>query len=143
MLAGREAVVARTVLDTRAEAPAHAPWTALTRFARRKPLGAVGGLIVLALVLTAVLAPLISPYDPRQIIREAGNRVPVYVAPNPTYHGDGSRGTRHREPDHLRRPDLAVRRPRLSLDRGHRMVPRRHGRGLCRAADRPGRAARG
>ena len=80
-----EAVVARTITDTRSDAPTRAPWTALTRFARRKPLGAVGGLIVLALVLTAVLAPLISPYDPRQIIREAGNRVPVYVAPNPTY----------------------------------------------------------
>src|SRR5262249_33054696 len=85
MLAGREAVVARTVLDTRAEAPAHAPWTALIKFARRNPLGAVGGLIVLALVLTALLAPLISPHDPRQIIREADNCVPVYVAPSAAY----------------------------------------------------------
>jgi ABC-type dipeptide/oligopeptide/nickel transport system permease subunit len=85
MLASREAVVARAIADTRPEAPAHAPWTALTRFARRKPLGAVGGLIVLALVLTALLAPLISPHDPRQIIREADNRVPVYMAPGSAY----------------------------------------------------------
>jgi peptide/nickel transport system permease protein len=85
MLASREAVVARAIADTRPEAPAHAPWTALTRFARRKPLGAVGGLIVLALVLTALLAPLISPHDPRQIIREANNRVPVYMAPGSAY----------------------------------------------------------
>src|SRR5262249_56269732 len=86
MLAGGERVVARTVPATHADAPgAHAPWTAVIKFARRKPLGAVGGLIVLALVLTALLAPLISPHDPRQIIRESDNRVPVYVAPNPTY----------------------------------------------------------
>src|SRR5512132_4670563 len=85
LLAGREVVVARAIADTRPEEPPRAPWTALTRFARRKPLGAVGGLIVLALVLTALLAPLISPYDPRQIIREADNRVPVYVAPGAAY----------------------------------------------------------
>src|SRR5215470_3003915 len=76
MLAGRDAVVARTV---------PAPWTAVMKFARHKPLGAVGGLIVLALVLTALLAPLISPHDPRQIIRESDNRVPVYVAPSAAY----------------------------------------------------------
>ncbi len=33
-------------------------------FARRKPLGATGGLIVLAMVLMAVFAPVIAPYDP-------------------------------------------------------------------------------
>jgi peptide/nickel transport system permease protein len=54
-------------------------------FARRKPLGAVGGLIVLALVATALLAPVLSPYDPRQIIREADHRVPVHVAPGLRY----------------------------------------------------------
>src|SRR5881409_3743485 len=57
-----------------------APVLAVARFWRRKPLGAVGGLIVLAL-----LAPVISPYDPRQIIREENNRVPVYVAPGSVY----------------------------------------------------------
>src|SRR5882672_4112134 len=86
MVAGSDAMVARTTPDTRAEWPARgAPWTVLAAFARRKPLGAVGGLIVLALVLTALLAPLISPHDPRRIIREADNRVPVYVAPSPAY----------------------------------------------------------
>ena len=54
-------------------------------FARRKPLGALGGLIVLALVVTAVLAPVLSRYGPRQIIREADNRVPVHVAPGLRY----------------------------------------------------------
>jgi len=58
---------------------------AVARFSRRKPLGAVGGLIVLALLVMALLAPVLSPYDPRQIIREANQRVPVYVAPGSAY----------------------------------------------------------
>ncbi len=40
-------------------------WTSLLRFIRTKPLGAVGGLIVVLLVLVAALAPVLSPYDPR------------------------------------------------------------------------------
>ena len=62
-----------------------APWLVVAGFTRRKPLGAVGGFIVLALVVTALLAPVISRYDPRQIIREADNRVPVYMAPGLSY----------------------------------------------------------
>jgi peptide/nickel transport system permease protein len=86
MMAGREAVVASAIPDPGTEGPARAALLiAVAGFARRKPLGALGGLIVLALVLTALLAPLISPYDPRQIIREADNRVPVYVAPGSAY----------------------------------------------------------
>ena len=34
--------------------PVTTPWTAVIRFARRKPLGAVGGFIVLALVVQAL-----------------------------------------------------------------------------------------
>src|SRR4051794_4226764 len=33
-------------------------------FARRRPLGALGALIVLLLILVAAFAPLIAPYDP-------------------------------------------------------------------------------
>ena len=62
-----------------------APWSAVAGFARRKPLGAIGGFIVLALVVTALLAPVLAPYDPRQIVREADNRVPVYAAPGLRY----------------------------------------------------------
>lgn len=58
---------------------------AVVRFSRRKPLGAVGGLIVLALLVMALLAPVLAPYEPRQIIREANQRVPVYVAPGSAY----------------------------------------------------------
>ena len=35
------------------------------RFIRTKPLGAIGGFIVLVLVIVAALAPVLSPYDPR------------------------------------------------------------------------------
>ena len=36
------------------------------RFARRKPLGAAGGIIFVCLVLIALLAPAISPHDPEE-----------------------------------------------------------------------------
>jgi peptide/nickel transport system permease protein len=62
-----------------------APMRVMAGFARRKPLGAMGGLIVLVLIMMALLAPVLSPYDPRQIIREAHNRVPVYVPPGSAY----------------------------------------------------------
>lgn len=37
------------------------------RFLHTKPLGALGGLLIVLLVLTAILAPLLAPYDPIQI----------------------------------------------------------------------------
>ena len=40
-------------------------WTGLTRFVHTKPLGAIGGLIVVMLVVVAALAPVLAPYDPR------------------------------------------------------------------------------
>jgi peptide/nickel transport system permease protein len=86
LTAAREAAAGNAIPEIRIGSPGlAAPWRAVARFGRRKPLGAVGGLIVLALIVTALLAPAISPYDPRQIIREANNRVPVYVAPGAVY----------------------------------------------------------
>lgn len=40
---------------------------AVIRFARKKPLGASGGAIILLMALTAILADVISPYDPLSI----------------------------------------------------------------------------
>jgi peptide/nickel transport system permease protein len=86
MMVDRETTAGRAIPDMRIEWQAlAAPAMAVARFSRRKPLGALGGLIVLTLLAMALLAPAISPYDPRQIIREANNKVPVYVAPGSVY----------------------------------------------------------
>ena len=64
---------------------AGAPFLAVAGFARKKPLGAIGGAIVLALVVVALLAPLIAPYGAREIIRDENNKVPVYASPEAAY----------------------------------------------------------
>ena len=54
-------------------------WTGITRFIRTKPLGAIGGLIVLVLLLVALLAPMLAPYDPRS------TPAAPWEAPNASY----------------------------------------------------------
>jgi peptide/nickel transport system permease protein len=39
-------------------------WAGLKTFFREKPLGAIGGVVFLGMVLVAIFAPLLSPYDP-------------------------------------------------------------------------------
>src|SRR5262245_3070575 len=39
----------------------------LIRAMRSKPLGALGGVLIVVLVLTAILAPMLAPYDPVKI----------------------------------------------------------------------------
>lgn len=51
-------------------------WKTILRFCRRKPLGAVGGGIVLLLILVAIFAPYIAPYDPYQIFQDYGLHPP-------------------------------------------------------------------
>jgi peptide/nickel transport system permease protein len=59
------AVTPRTVEElTRAEAP-QPDWTsAVVDFVRQRPLGAIGALIVVAMVVTAATAGILAPYDP-------------------------------------------------------------------------------
>ena len=58
----RETTAGRVMPDMRVEWQAlAAPVLAVARFLRRKPLGAVGGLIVLALLVMALLALVLAP----------------------------------------------------------------------------------
>ncbi|HEX7215328.1 MAG TPA: ABC transporter permease, partial [Methylomirabilota bacterium] len=45
-------------------------WTVLARFCRKKPLGAIGGLIMVVMFLTAVFAGQLATHDP--IATDAG-----------------------------------------------------------------------
>ena len=48
-------------------APTVRAWRWTISFLRNKPLGAAGGIVVVMLILTAILAPLLTPYDPIQV----------------------------------------------------------------------------
>ncbi len=59
------AVTPRTVDElTRAEAPRARWWSAVRDFVRQRPLGAIGALIVVVMVVTAATAGILAPYDP-------------------------------------------------------------------------------
>ena len=51
----------------------------LTRFARRKPLGAAGGFVILFMLVVAIFAPLIAPYDPYELVDPIAEH--KYLAP--------------------------------------------------------------
>lgn len=53
----------------------------LWRMARRKPLGAVGFLLMLSLCVVAALAPLLAPYDPYESISGARLLAPSFAHP--------------------------------------------------------------
>lgn len=59
---------------------------ALATFARRKPLGVIGGVILVVLVATAILGPAIAPFDPYE------THVPYkYAGPGTIYEPTGQR----------------------------------------------------
>jgi len=58
------------------------PIRIIARFSRRKPLGAVGGAIVLVLILMAIFAPFIAPYGDRELIPLETGRDVVYLPPS-------------------------------------------------------------
>jgi peptide/nickel transport system permease protein len=49
--------------------------TTVVRFACRKPLGALGGLIVLVMLVVAIFAPCIAPYNPQEFIEGGSARL--------------------------------------------------------------------
>jgi ABC-type dipeptide/oligopeptide/nickel transport system permease subunit len=61
----RTPAVARGEAEVRLRPKFSLPAT-LVSFARRQPLGAAGAVVLLSLVLVAILAPWISPYDPQE-----------------------------------------------------------------------------
>ena len=57
-------------------ARSHSFWQAVIQFCRKRPLGAVGGAVVLTMILLAILASAIAPSDPLAIDFEAMLRAP-------------------------------------------------------------------
>ncbi|MFQ5934571.1 MAG: ABC transporter permease, partial [Dehalococcoidia bacterium] len=47
----------------------------LVGFARRKPLGAIGAVIVLAMMILAIFAPVLAPYSPEEFIEGGSARL--------------------------------------------------------------------
>lgn len=62
----QEGALAR--MEAVSSSPARA-WALLVRFVHRKPLGALGGLVMCAFVVAAIAASLLAPYSPEEIHR--------------------------------------------------------------------------
>ena len=82
----------------------------LTRFARTKPLGALGGVITVLLILIAALAPVIAPYGAKEAANPEGTRKIEYVHLAPQF--DYPLGTDHAGRDVLSR---VIHGARISL----------------------------
>jgi peptide/nickel transport system permease protein len=68
------------MLPARRSPPGGAVWREIARFARKKPLGAFGGVIAFLLIIVAIFAPLIATHDPNDTIAKM-----VYAPPGPVY----------------------------------------------------------
>ena len=91
-------------------------WPAIRKFIVTKPLGAAGGVIILLMVLTAIFADVLTPYDPYTV-----NQRVQFTAPSLSYWF----GTDEFGRDVFTRPDGPFRRDR----RGHG-----HGKATAAAA---------
>ena len=64
----------------------HTLLTTVTTFARKQPLGLIGGAILLGIVVLALLAPVIAPFDPYEV-----HVTYKYAGPGATLEGSGQR----------------------------------------------------
>jgi peptide/nickel transport system permease protein len=84
----RERAEARAVprISAGVLAPVLSPFQAVASFSRRKPLGAVGGGIILVLILIAALAQVISPFPPLETHADLVHKAPSATFPLGTDH---------------------------------------------------------
>ncbi len=74
-------------LNTGVLAPVAGAGRWLNRFARTKPLGAIGGVITILLIVVALLAPLLAPYGAKEVLgREFVHQAPSLSHPMGTDH---------------------------------------------------------
>ncbi len=64
--ARHDAVVSRTEARWRG-GRWHSVTAALVMFARKQPLGALGGMVLLTVIAIALLAPCLAPFDPYEV----------------------------------------------------------------------------
>jgi peptide/nickel transport system permease protein len=86
MVEQQQAVVANARQEAwpiaEAEAAPKATWRReVGRFLRSQPLGALGGLIILGMVVLAILAPVVAPYDPYELRVDH-----MFAPPGPTFY---------------------------------------------------------
>ena len=87
----------------------------VTRFCRTKPLGAIGGVITVFLLLMALLADVVAPYGPKEAANPEGTRIFdfVHLPPQAAY----PMGTDHAARDVMSR---IIHGARISLYVGSR-----------------------
>lgn len=64
---------------------ARIPIKAAGSLAKRQPLGAIGAIIILAVALVALLAPLIAPYGAKELARNEDGKITIYASPGTDY----------------------------------------------------------
>jgi peptide/nickel transport system permease protein len=86
MLSGRNGETLPLPVVRKSLSWGHTLFITIATFAQKKPLGVAGGVILLVMVLLAVLAPWIAPFDPYEV-----HVIYKYASPGSTIAGTGQR----------------------------------------------------